>query len=510
MNQWLSKFRAQRLKERFKDAGRKSQETDINWWNKPSVSVFIGFFLWASASLLLFAGSGEIRDVTKLIIENSGNELFLLIITLIAALMLRVISPKTLNHNAHLLLMAMIALATIIPGSLIIHLANHWPNFTPTTAEILPPYALAPLLAGVLLGGGVAIVTGFWTTFVCFTVGNGSISILAVGLIATAVSARWLKVIRRRTQIIHIGFIIGIFQILSLGIRIDHFPTQAIQISTLLGASIASGLLAGLLVLVLLPVCEALFGLTSTMSLLELSDLAHPLLQRLAFEAPGTYHHSLMVANLAQSAADKIGANSVLARVGAYFHDIGKITKAGYFTENIRTGQSPHDDLAPSMSALLVMSHIKDGAALAMLYKLPQTVIDIIQQHHGTGLVVYFHHKAGRQAQTDAQTGACKGRMIVDESSYRYAGPKPTSREAAIIMLADSVEAASRSLEKPTATGIAELVDRAIDTRVEDNQLDNCEMTLEELSQVKQAFVFCLSNMLHSRIAYPKQEEKPN
>ena len=142
-----------------------------------------------------------------------------------------------------------------------------------------------------------------------------------------------------------------------------------------------------------------------------------------------------------------------------------------------------------------------------MLYKLPQAIIDIIQQHHGNGLVVYFHHKAGRQALTESHISSTKGRMIVDESSYRYPGPRPTSREAAIIMLADSVEAASRSLEKPTATGIAELVDRTVDNRVEDNQLDDCEMTLEELSNVKKAFVFCLSNMLHSRIAYPKHEE---
>jgi putative nucleotidyltransferase with HDIG domain len=456
--------------------------------------------------LLLCTVAGGKRTAFTFTLASSGSALFLFLITLVAAMMLRVLAPKIMKSNTHLLLLAMSALAPLIPGSILIQLADHWPALAHGTTELLIPFALAPLLAGVLLGGGAAIVVGLWATLACFIIANGSLPILAAGLIATAASARWLKRIRRRTQIIRIGFLIGIFQLASLGVLYDRIPAQAMQLSGLIGASMAGGLIAGLLVLLLLPVCEALFGLTSTMTLLELSDLAHPLLQRLAFEAPGTYHHSLMVANLAQAAADEIEANSVLARVGAYFHDIGKITKADYFTENIRTGQNPHDELAPSMSALLVMSHIKDGITLAMLYKLPRTVIEIIQQHQGTGLVVYFHHKAGRQAQAESQAAPGRSRTVVDESSYRYPGPKPTSREAAIIMLADSVEASSRSLEKPTATGITELVDRMVDARVEDNQLDDCEMTLEELSRVKRAFVFCLSNMLHSRIAYPKQD----
>ncbi len=504
MNQWLSKFRSQRLKERFKEGSRKSQDEDTGWWNRPVVSLLIGTFLLVAAVILLCTDIGDKTSSISLTAANSGSGIFLIIITAIAAMMLRVVAPKVIKNNTHLFLLATSALATIIPGSLLLHLTGHWPILSRATAEMLIPFALAPLLTGVLLGGGAAIVVGLWVTLVCFIIGNCSLPLLAAGLIATAASARWLKTIRRRTQVIRIGFLIGVFQFASLGVLFERIPTQAIQASTLIGASIASGLIASLLVLLLLPVCEALFRLTSTMSLLELSDLAHPLLQRLAFEAPGTYHHSLMVANLAQAAADEIGANSVLARVGAYFHDIGKITKPAYFTENIRTGQNPHDELAPSMSALLVMSHIKEGVTLAMLYKLPRAVIDIIQQHQGTGLVVYFHHKAGRQAQAEPQTASNKMRAVVDESSYRYPGPKPTSREAAIIMLADSVEAASRSIEKPTATGIAELVDRMIDARIEDSQLDDCEMTLEELSRVKRAFVFCLSNMLHSRIAYPK------
>jgi putative nucleotidyltransferase with HDIG domain len=212
-----------------------------------------------------------------------------------------------------------------------------------------------------------------------------------------------------------------------------------------------------------------------------------------------------MVANLAQAAADEIGANAILARVGAYFHDIGKLTKPGFFSENIQGVCNPHDTLVPSMSALLVMAHVKEGLSLAMLHKLPKAVTDVIQQHHGTGLAAYFHHKAGRQAEAAAQDRS--GRAIVepvDQSPYRYAGPRPVSREASIIMLADAVEAASRSLEKPTPAHVGELVDRLVDNRFEDHQLDESEMSLAELARVKQAFVHCLSSMLHSRIAYPR------
>jgi putative nucleotidyltransferase with HDIG domain len=212
-----------------------------------------------------------------------------------------------------------------------------------------------------------------------------------------------------------------------------------------------------------------------------------------------------MVANLAQAAADTIGANPILARVGAYFHDVGKLTKPGFFTENIHDSENPHDNLAPSMSALLVMAHVKEGLSLAMLHKLPRAVMDIIQQHHGTGLVAFFHHKAGRQAEEAAQERPGRANAVaVDQSPYRYPGPRPVSREASIIMLADAVEAASRSLEKPTPTHVSELVDDLVDNRFADNQLDESGMTLAELADVKQAFVLCLTSMLHRRIAYPR------
>jgi putative nucleotidyltransferase with HDIG domain len=267
-------------------------------------------------------------------------------------------------------------------------------------------------------------------------------------------------------------------------------------------ACLIDGIGSALIVVTVLPLFETLFNLTTNITLLELSDLGQPLLRRLAFEAPGTYHHSLMVANLAQSAADEIGANPILARVGAYFHDIGKLTKPSIFSENIQGLDNPHDSLTPSMSALLVMAHVKEGLSLAMLHRLPQRVVDVIQQHHGTGLAAYFHHKAGRHASDELSFGKASLRTV-DESPYRYPGPRPHGLETTIIMLADAVEAASRSMERPTPAHIDELVDRLVDGRLEDGQLDDSEMTLRELARVKHAFVLCLTSMLHSRIRYP-------
>ena len=506
MNQWLSKFRSRRLKGRFKDGLKKGPEVERSWWNRPSVSLLIGLCLCVSAGILLHTGTVGFTVRPGITLPEAGSGLVLLIITVACALLIRVLAPGLLIKNTQILLLALCSLGAATVGTLLFHADELWPTLARVPTELLIPYAAAPLLAGILLGAPAAVIAGLWTTLLCLLLGNFNVRILLAGLIATVFSALWAKQLRRRTQVIRVGLFIGLLQVSALALSIgSKAPGDPMEIIKPILLCAGSGLMAAMLVLLLLPLCENLFGLTSNMSLLELSDLGHPLLQRLAFEAPGTYHHSLMVANLAQAAADEIGANSILARVGAYFHDIGKVSKPGYFTENIRAEENPHDDLAPSMSALVVMAHIKEGLTLGLLNKLPHPVLDIIQQHHGTGLVYYFHHKAGKQAQAESQASATRRPAnTIDESNYRYPGPKPASREAAIIMLADAVEAASRSLEKPTAAGLTELVDRLAEGRIEDGQFDDCEMTLEELSRVKRAFVFCLTNMLHSRIAYPK------
>jgi putative nucleotidyltransferase with HDIG domain len=254
--------------------------------------------------------------------------------------------------------------------------------------------------------------------------------------------------------------------------------------------------------------------LTTDISWLEAADLNHPLLRRLTIEAPGTYHHSLVVANLAESAAEVIGANPTMCRVCAYFHDIGKLVKPEYFTENMRAGRNPHDDLAPTMSALIIIAHVKEGVDLALKYKLNQRIIDVIQEHHGTSLVGYFHKRALQQ-QEDARQG---GKIMnireedipeVREESFRYGGPRPQSREAGIISLADACESASRCLEKVTPNRLEQLIHDIIEKRIIDGQLDECDLTMREVNAIAENFAYTLTNMLHSRIAYPTDATVP-
>ena len=498
MKRWLSRFRSERIRERYKAGVFASPDAgDGLWWNRPLITVAIGLLGWVSAGFLLRVGRPSVSPLAI-----TGDFFLLLVATGIAGMMLRVLAPSVARDNTRLLTLLMCALTTLIPSGLLVYVVHGWHASPAVIAGALVPYALGPLLAAILLGESAAIVAGLWSVVSCFVIHQDAVPSLVAGLVATVTSARLARSLRRRTQVIRLGLMIGALQLSSLAAVDIGGPERALVLSKMAAACLVSGLAAALLVLLLLPLFEAISGETSNMTLLELSDLGHPLLQRLAFEAPGTYHHSLTLANLAHAAADAIGANSVLSRAGAYYHDIGKVTKPGYFTENIRAGETPHDDLTPSMSAMLVMAHVKEGVTLALLHRLPRPLIDMIQQHHGSGLVVYFHHKAGQQACSDPQqTGRQRS---VDESSYRYSGPKPSSREAAIVMLADGVEAASRSLVKATPAAIVELVDQVVDAKFEDRQLDQCPMTLEELNKIKISFVFSLSNILHTRVAYPK------
>jgi putative nucleotidyltransferase with HDIG domain len=276
-----------------------------------------------------------------------------------------------------------------------------------------------------------------------------------------------------------------------------------------LGMGIVTAMLAG----GALPMLESLFQITTDISWLEMADLNHPLLRRMTIEAPGTYHHSLVVANLAEAAAEKVGANPTICRVCSYFHDIGKLVKPDYFTENMAaTDRSPHDSLAPSMSALIIIAHVKEGVDLALKHKLNQQIIDVIQQHHGTSLVAYFHRRAVQQQQ-DAKAGGKIMNMRpqdipdVREESFRYPGPKPQTRECGIISLADAVESASRSLDKPTPQRIEHFVNDIIEKRIAERQLDECDLTLNDLRKIAESFRFTLQNMMHSRVAYPGEPD---
>ena len=260
---------------------------------------------------------------------------------------------------------------------------------------------------------------------------------------------------------------------------------------------VANGFICAFLVIATLKVFEFLFGVLTNYSLLELADFNQPLLKRLILEAPGTYHHSLIVSNLAEGAADAIGANALLTRVGAYYHDIGKLVKAEYFTENQMMGYNKHDDIEPTMSRLVILNHVKEGIELAQKYKLNPAIIDFIPQHHGTGLMYYFYQKAMEEAQE---------REAVDESGFRYPGPKPQTRETAITLLADSAEGATRALDERNPTNIEETVKKGINNKFIDGQLDECNLTLQEINKISSTFTRVLSAMYHARIKYPEKK----
>jgi len=263
------------------------------------------------------------------------------------------------------------------------------------------------------------------------------------------------------------------------------------------GMALGGALFASFLVLALTPVAETVFGYTSDIKLLELANLNHPLLRELVIRAPGTYHHSHLVGILAESAAGAIGANTLLARVGAYYHDVGKIRKPSYFTENLK-GASPHDRLSPHMSALIIASHVKEGIELARLHKLPQQIIDMIPQHHGTKRIGYFFERAVEVAGEASATA-------VDEKAFRYPGPKPQTREAGVLLLSDGTEGAVRALKEKTPARIAQTVEGIINKSFAEGQLDECELTLKNLNEIGKAFTRILMGIYHQRIEYPRQ-----
>jgi cyclic-di-AMP phosphodiesterase PgpH len=260
--------------------------------------------------------------------------------------------------------------------------------------------------------------------------------------------------------------------------------------------AIFSGIGSAVLTMGLLPLFETSFGILSTMKLIELSNPNHPLLRKILMEAPGTYHHSVMVANLADAACEAIGANGLLARVGCYYHDIGKTKRPNFFIENQMHRENPHDRLPPDKSANIIISHVTDGAAILKKYNLPKEIIHIAEQHHGNTLLKFFYHKA------------VQGEEEVKEEDYRYPGPKAQTKESAIVGIADSVEAAVRSLNQPTPETIESLVKKIVSDRLQDGQLNECDLTLKELETVSHSFCETLKGIFHSRIEYPEMTKK--
>ena len=375
----------------------------------------------------------------------------------------------------------------------------------------IAPYALAPMIVAVLVGTAPAVISALIIAVLFGIIQGNSVEFLLIAFLSGVVGCVISSHIRKRAMLVRAGFMAGVTAAITgalLGL-VGNLSIGLIGQQALIALIV--GALSGVLAVGLLPIFEQAFKVTTEITLLELTDFNHPLLRRMQMEAPGTYHHSLMVANLSENAAAAIGASPLLCRVCCLFHDIGKLVKPEYFAENQKGGINPHEEKNPSMSALVIKAHVKEGVELARKHNLPRVIMDVIRQHHGTGLIQYFYYQA--QQEQNKQTKLPfpdkprkpQESKKVDESTYRYDGPRPAFKESAIIFFADGVEAASRSLRKVTQPAIEELIDNMFKSRIEDGQLDECPLTFKELHEIRSSFTYTLLNMLHSRVEYPKE-----
>ncbi|MCH7825282.1 MAG: HDIG domain-containing protein [Acidobacteria bacterium] len=407
-----------------------------------------------------------------------------------------------------LVLVVLVGMVALVRGSLFLGeaIANAAPRepFTSVASyEYAVPFASGGILLMLLVNVQVA-----WAFSAVFGVVVGAMTqdfeMTVFALLSSFAALYGISQYKQRTALTRAGMIVGgvnVMAALGLGLLAIE-PLGALAFQSL--CALAGGILFSIVVTIAIPPLEHIFQSLTDIKLLELSNMNLPLLKDLAVSAPGTYHHSVVVGTLAETAAEAIGVNPLFARVSAYYHDIGKLRQPQYFVENQKEGNNPHDDLSPNMSALILVSHVKDGIAYAQEHGLPQPLIDAIPQHHGTRLIRFFYEKAKQAAIEDGRE--------VDESDFRYPGPKPRSKETAILMLADGVEAISRTLSDTSPAKLRAMIRRAIQEVVDDDQLAECALTLEDLSKISDAFLSVLAGMHHQRIEYPESTEtsRPN
>lgn len=361
------------------------------------------------------------------------------------------------------------------------------------------PIACAPILMTVFLDSKISIVINSLNLLFLAVIVGFDPQVILIGIVSTIVSSTTLKKVSQRNDIlystVYVAAAVAVV-ILSSGILLSNNIKQ-ILLDVIL--AVFGAFISGILAMGLLPFLESSFSLVTNMKLLELSNPNNPLLKRLLMEAPGTYHHSVMVANLAEVAAEEVGANPMLVRVGAYYHDVGKIKRPFFFGENQLGGTNPHDKISPTLSTTIIISHVKDGLELAKEYDIPKVVSDMIVQHHGTTLVKYFYYTLKNSSENPDE---------IREEDFRYPGPKPQSKEAAIIMMADSVEAAVRSIQEPTLEKIEDMVNNIVKDKMNSNQLNECDLTFRELEVIKACFLRVLKGIYHHRIEYPTEKGK--
>ncbi|MBI2880681.1 MAG: HDIG domain-containing protein [Candidatus Tectomicrobia bacterium] len=434
-----------------------------------------------------------------------GNALLIALALALAGIYLMRFKRKLMQSPRRVVLMGVMLLGTMIVilffMQVSVMFSGAMGGVDPLTYYYAIPFATGAMLAAILLDLEVALLFSALTAFFSGLLIPQTFGIPVAALVGGLVAGFRVNYYRRRSSILLTGFLVGlavVAVIVPLNLIEGRLLSNDGLFAVLMG--ITGGAIVGMVVSASLPLLESTFSITSDIKLLELGDLDHPLLRQLVMSAPGTYHHSVVVSSLAEEAAELIGANPLLVRVAAYYHDIGKIRKPEYFIENQSGLENKHDRLAPRMSALILISHVKDGIELAHRHNLPEQIIDFIPQHHGTGLISYFYNKA-KEMEGPAQ-------QSVNEDDFRYPGPKPQSRETGILLLADAVEAASRTLIDPTPARIQNMVRNIVARIFADGQLDDCELTLRDLNSITKAFVRILTGIFHQRVAYP-QTERP-
>jgi putative nucleotidyltransferase with HDIG domain len=364
----------------------------------------------------------------------------------------------------------------------------------------LLPIAAGAMLVRAVIGPELSALFAVVLSVLCGLMLDRSLATVVFFLVTSLVGSAGLSRIQSRTSILRAGMIAGLagaFTAVCLAAVQGEIVVSRMLLTML--AALAGGLLASVSVLGLLPALEYLFAYTTDITLLELANLNHPLMRELMLRTPGTYHHSMVVGSLAEGACTAIGANGLLARVACNYHDVGKTKNPGYFAENFKSAENPHNRLKPSMSGLIIRNHVKDTVEMMRDHGIPELVIDTATQHHGTTMIEFFFHKALEQAESDTD---------VNPEDYKYPGPSPQTREAGVIMLADGIEAAARSLADPTSDRLQALVQRVINARFADGQLQQCDLTLRDLHLIAKSFLQVLSGIYHQRPTYPWQREQ--
>jgi cyclic-di-AMP phosphodiesterase PgpH len=474
---------------------------------------------------LLANGDAEFREGLTLY----RRVLLVLAMVLASLIYIRLEDPETLRSNVRCGLLALVVIANLalvranyaLGGAEFFVRDGSWASTLPYVA----PTAFAPLIVAILIDAGSGIFMALLVSIFTGVIYGNRLDLLVMTFLASLVAIFIARDARRRGRVVRAagagGLAIAAFAAL-IGIA-DETPFDILLRQ--MAAGLGTGVFTGVAVVGLLPVLESLFKRTTDITLLELTDYNHPLLRHMQLEAPGTYHHSLVVAQLSENAANAIGANPLVARVCALFHDVGKTVNPQFFSENQRERRNPHDDRDPSDSARIIKQHVADGVELAQKHHLPRAVVDVVKQHHGTTLVRYFYQRAVEQSRApfptaparkagDVAGASTRGDVArasgdgatVREESFRYDGPKPQFKESAVISLADAVEATVRSLRDVAPHQLHDVIERVVDSRIAEGQLAEAPLTLQEISRIKNSFQFTLQNMLHARIAYPAGE----